>query len=194
MRGFLKIATVCAASATALAASYLPAYLTGPPPGHTGAFNEPTCHVCHFDYTLNDGVALMKLDSLPAMYEANREYRLQLRLQHPELKRGGFQLSARFEDGSPAGTFVIPDTLLLRIQSIKQLGFLSHTTEGTDQVVGDTAVWTFAWRAPASDQRVVFNAAFNVSDKDASQFGDRIFTTSFYSQAAPPRGRSVPDL
>ena len=179
MRGFLKLGVITAASATALAASFLPVSLTGPLPAHTGGFGEPTCHICHFDYPLNDGAAMMKLDSLPERYEQGREYRLQLRLQHPELKRGGFQLSARFEDGTPAGTFVLPDTMLLRVQRANNIDYLSHTMAGTDQVVGDTAVWTFVWRAPASDKRVVFHAAFNVSDQDASQFGDRIFTTAF---------------
>jgi hypothetical protein len=53
--------------------------------------------------------------------------------------------------------------------------------KGTDQVVGDTAVWSFVWVAPQDSKRVVFNLAVNVSDKDASQFGDRIFTKVFYA-------------
>lgn len=125
----------------------------------------------------------MKLDSLPSVYEPERSYQMRLRLQHPELKRGGFQLSARFEDGTQAGNFVIPDTLLLRVQRFAEVDYLSHTFAGTDQLRGDTASWSFAWRAPASDKRVVFHAAFNVSDQDASQFGDRIYTTAFYTGA-----------
>jgi hypothetical protein len=178
---------IVAASASALAATHLPVSLTGPLPAHTGGFGEPTCQACHFDYPLNETDVVVKLDSLPSMYKPQRTYRLQLRLQHPELKRGGFQMSARFEDGTPAGTFVIPDTSLLRLQRAKAVDYLSHTMKGTDQVVGDTAVWNFEWVAPATQARVLFNLALNVSDQDASQFGDRIFTKVFYSGAEPIR-------
>jgi hypothetical protein len=90
-------------------------------------------------------------------------------------------MSARFEDGRPAGSFVIPDTTLLRVQRAKLVDYLSHTMKGTDLLVGDTAVWNFEWVAPPTQGRVVFHLALNVSDQDASQFGDRIFTKVFYS-------------
>ena len=187
MHAFLKIAFVAAAGASALAASVLPLSVTGPLPGHTGGFGEPTCRLCHYDYDLNEPGAGMRLDSLPEVYEPSRRYSLTLRLQHAELKRAGFQLSARFEDGTPAGTIVIPDTTLLRIQRLRGVDYLSHNFKGTEQIVADTAVWNFVWVAPASMRRVVFNAAFNVSDDDASQFGDRIFTAAFYSGAESVR-------
>ena len=188
MRNFSKLIVIVAASAATLAATHLPFSLTGPLPAHTGGFGEPTCHACHFDYPLNEpgGVAI-HLDSLPEVFEPQHEYRLRLRVQHAELKRGGFQLSARFEDGSPAGSFVIPDTALLRVQRGKSVEYLSHTMKGTDELVGDTATWNFRWTAPANNRRVVFNVAVNVADKDASQFGDRIFTRIFYSGGEPIR-------
>jgi hypothetical protein len=185
VQNFPKLMIIVAASAAALAATRLPLSLTGPLPAHTGGFGEPTCHACHFDYALNETDLAVTLDSLPAVYEPQRTYRLQLRVQHPELKRGGFQISARFEDGTPAGSFVIPDTSLLRVQRAKSVDYVSHTMKGTDQVVGDTAVWDFEWVAPATQRRVVFNLALNVSDQDASQFGDRIFTKVLYSGGEP---------
>jgi hypothetical protein len=185
VRSFPKVIIVMAASACALAATHLPISLTGPLPAHTGGFGEPSCHACHFDYVVNEGDVRVTFDSLPANFEPERSYRLQLRVQHPELKRGGFQLSARFDDGTPAGSFVIPDTSLLRVQRAKSVDYLSHTMKGSDQLVGDTAVWNFEWVAPAASRRVVFNLAVNVADQDASQFGDRIYTRVFYSGGEP---------
>ena len=185
VRSFAKLFVALAASGCALAATHLPLSLTGPLPAHTGGFGEQTCHACHFDYPLNDPAVFVSLDSLPEVYEPERPYPLRLRLQHPELKRGGFQLSARFEDGSTAGSFVLPDTSLLRVQNDKSIDYLSHTMKGTDQVFGDTAIWRFVWRAPGATRRVVFHVALNVADQDASQFGDRIVTRVFYSGAEP---------
>ncbi|HEY0809702.1 MAG TPA: choice-of-anchor V domain-containing protein [Longimicrobiales bacterium] len=187
MQRFLKLIIIGAASAATHAATRLPFSLTGPLPAHTGGFGEPTCHACHFDYPLNEPGVAIYLDSLPEVFEPQREYRLRLRVQHAELKRGGFQLSARFEDGLPAGSFVIPDTTLLRIQRAKSVDYLSHTMKGTDELIGDTAIWSFRWVAPTDNRRVVFNLAINVSDKDASQFGDRIFTKVFYAGGEPIR-------
>jgi len=187
VQSFRKLVVIVAASAATLAATHPPFSLTGPLPAHTGGFGEPTCHACHFDYPLNEPGAAIYLDSLPEVFEPQREYRLRLRVQHAELKRGGFQLSARFEDGSPAGSLVIPDTTLLRIQRAKSIDYLSHTMKGTDELVSDMAIWRFSWVAPGTNRRVVFNVAVNVADKDASQFGDRIFTKVFYSGGEPIR-------
>lgn len=178
---FHKLLIVIAASATALAAQKLSLSSQGPLPGHTGGFGEPNCRACHYDYDLNEGPFVIRMDSLPASYEPERQYTLELLVRHASLKRGGFQLTARFEDGSPAGKLETPDTLRLRIQSLRGIDYLSHTAAGADQVQGDSVVWRFKWNAPAADKRVVFNVAVNVANQDASEFGDRIFTGSFSS-------------
>jgi hypothetical protein len=179
--GFRSFFVVIAAGASALAAQHLPASSHGPLPGHTGGFGEPTCRACHFDYDLNEGAVMLRLDSLPGAYAPEQSYRLHLVVRHPELERGGFQIAARFEDGAAAGQFEIPDTAFLRVQSLKGIDYLSHTGAGADLVKGDSAVWTFSWKAPASDRPVVFHVATNVSNRDASEFGDRIFTGVFHS-------------
>ena len=181
MPSFPKLLIVIAASATALAAQKLPFSSQGPLPGHTGGFGEPNCRACHYDYDLNEGPFVIRMDSLPASYEPERQYTLQLLVRHAALKRGGFQLTARFEDGSAAGKLGTADSTLLRIQSWRGIDYLSHTVAGADQVRGDSVVWRFTWTAPASDKRVVFNVAVNVANQDASEFGDRIFTGSFSS-------------
>ena len=187
LRGFRSLLVVVAASAAALAARQLPIHSQGPQPGHTGGFGEPDCRACHFDYPLNDGAVTIRLDALPSVYEPERTYSLQLSATHPDLERGGFQLTARFEDGTQAGRFVIPDSTLLRVQQLRGTEYLSHASAGADQVQSHDVVWRFDWVAPASDRRVVFNIAVNVANNDASEFGDRIFTRTFYSGAEPIR-------
>lgn len=181
MRSYHSLLVVIAASAGALAAKQLPNSSQGPRPGHTGAFGEPSCRSCHYDYALNEPGASIRLDALPPMYEPERAYTLALVVRHAQLKRGGFQLTARFEDGAPAGNLQLADSALLRIQRLHGVDYLSHTVAGADQVRGDSITWRFSWTAPASDRRVVFNVAVNVANQDASEFGDRIYTEAFHS-------------
>lgn len=170
---------VVAASVTALAAARLPVHQAGPQPAHTGGFGEPACNACHFDYPLNDEPrAEIELDSLPGHFQPGESYTLLLRVQHPELKRGGFQLSARFEDGRNAGAFVLSDSSLLRVRRANDVDYLSHTALSSDMVEGSAIAWRITWTAPAEAQPVIFHLAVNVANADASEFGDRIFTTS----------------
>ena len=181
MRSFRNLFVVIAASVGALAAQQMPNSSQGPRPGHTGAFGEPSCRSCHYDYELNEPGATIRLNSLPSIYEPERRYALQLVVQHAQLKRGGFQVTARFENGAPAGKLEPADTTLLRIQQLHGIDYLSHTGAGSDEVRGDSVVWQFNWVAPRSDQRVVFSTAVNVANQDASELGDRIYTRSFLS-------------
>jgi hypothetical protein len=133
------------------------------------------------DYAVNDGPVSIRLSELPQLLEPGRAYPLQLRVQHPALKRAGFQITARFEDGSQAGSWLVPDTSILRVQRSGDVAYLSHTEQGTLQVHGDTAAWEFHWQAPPANRPVTFSVAVNVSNYDASEFGDRIFTQSFFA-------------
>jgi hypothetical protein len=174
---FRNIAVVVgAASACAFAANRLAAYSAGPPPAHTAGFGEPDCRACHADYELNEPGALLRVDDLPERYQAGMIYPIRVVVRHVELKRAGFQLTARFADGTQAGRFVIPDSLLLRVQGSRGVDYLSHRLAGADQVQGDSISWRFQWVAPASAQRVFFHLAVNVANRDASEFGDRIYT------------------
>ena len=177
MPGFLKgVCIAAAAGACALAATQLAAYSSGPPPGHTAGFGEPDCTACHYDYPVNEAGVTVRLDSLPASYQPGRIYTLQLVVRHAELRRGGFQLSARLKDGQQAGTFTPADTLLLALRGKAGIDYLSHARAGADRVSGDSITWRFDWRAPEAHQAVVFNLAVNIANRDASEFGDRIFT------------------
>jgi hypothetical protein len=90
------------AGAVSLAIAVLPAraFVEDPAPGHTGGFDEPTCRACHFDQSVNDAEGSLTLDGVPQRVQPGKTYRLIVTLERPGLARGGFQLSARFADGT----------------------------------------------------------------------------------------------
>ena len=137
---------------------------------------------------MNDGPADIQLDTVSLSLDKRVVYSMHLRVQHPELKRAGFQITARFADGSQAGSWVrtAEDTVFTRVQRAGGIDYLSHTEQGTIRVRGDTAFWTLKWEPPTANQQIVFNVAVNVSNHDASEFGDRIFTRSFFRDAGEP--------
>lgn len=167
------------AGACAFAATRLPAYSAGPPVAHTGGFGEPTCRECHFDYEINEPGATVRLDSLPDTIQPGATYALRLVVRHPELKRGGFELTARTTDGEQAGTFTLPDTTRLQQRTAKGITYLMHRVAGTRRMDGDSVAWQFHWTAPATAAAVQFDVAVNVANDDDSEFGDRIYTRSF---------------
>ena len=150
------------------------AYPDAPPPAHTGGFGEPTCHRCHFDQPLGPAGAL-RLDGLPEVPEAGRRYRLTLTLGHAAMQRAGFQLAARHADGRSAGLLEPLDDRTAPLADTSGIVYLQHTEAGSHLATPDTARWAFAWTAPEVAGVVVFHAAANAANGDASEFGDVVF-------------------
>jgi hypothetical protein len=186
------------ALAAALAAPPLVlAYREGPLPAMTGGFGEETCAKCHFDNKLNDPDGSLRIDGVPETVEPGRRYGITIVVRRRGAKCAGFELSARHADGpdagKQAGTFRAPDG---RTQVVSAPGstiqYIQHTKSGADLTSPDEGRWTVDWTAPArSDGRIIFHAAANAGNDDASALGDFIYTTSRFS-AAP--GSRPPDF
>lgn len=163
-----------------------------PPPGHTGGFGEPTCQACHFDGPLNDEGGSLTLAGVPAAYEPGERYRIRIVLVQPGTTRGGVQLSARFargpREGRQAGRLrPVDGRAAVTENGEPAVSYAHHTPAGTQPVATDTVRWTLEWTAPeTAGEGVVFHAAANAADDDASPLGDRIYTTSARSE---PRAR-----
>lgn len=164
-----------------------------PPPAHTGGFGEPTCHVCHFDGTPDDGRATLALDGLPALYVPGQTYVLTLTLSHPDLRIGGFELSSRFADGVHAGTQAGSLRALdgrVDVTGPQELPvqYARHTAEGIvpDSVGATRMRWRLEWTAPAQFGAVVFHVATNVANDDASPLGDFVYTRAFEGKSRRP--------
>lgn len=152
----------------------------GPLPGHTGGFGEPTCTECHMG-SGDDGGASVVVEGLPAAWIPGTAYRLVIAVTAPELRRGGFQLAARFAaDGTQAGTLEVADgrgrTTMPEPDGVQ---YAHHLYDGTAPTAAGVARWTIVWTAPAQGTgAVAFHVAANAANDDNSEFGDRIVTAA----------------
>ena len=98
------------------------------------------------------------------------------------MKRGGFQVAARYEGsgapGKAAGTWRTLDDRAAITPGSGAIPYVHHTEAGTAPSA-DSASWTVEWTAPADAAPVVFHVAANAADGDMSQFGDYVYARGF---------------
>ena len=145
-----------------------------PPVAHTGGFGEPTCHTCHFDGSLNDGLADVSLHGIGSSYHPEQRYKIQVSLKRADMGRAGFQLSMRDIRGHQAGTFIIEDDRLA-VDTANGIQYIRHSPEGTLLVDDDSVAWRFTWQAPDSINTVLLHLSANAANGDESEFGDAIY-------------------
>ena len=182
-------------AAAAPSAAPLPeaAYLDGPPPAHAGGFGGDTCHACHFENDLDAPGGSLTLGGVPDTFDPSVTYRITVSLERPGMERAGFQLAARAgggdEAGGPAGTLEVVDgdERVQVVTASDGVTYAQHTAPGTALTGPETTSWTVEWRPPAIDAAaVVFHAAANAANDDASEFGDFIYTASAAARPASP--------
>jgi len=154
----------------------------GPYPNVTGGFGEQSCHLCHLDNRINAPGGSVTLDGIPPSFEPGRTYPITVTISREGLRRGGFEIAARFasgqQKGRQAGTWSLKDT---RVQLIpgavdKALSFVQHNLAGSRAPDRGANTWTIDWKAPsAAAAPVQFNVAANASNNDDSPLGDFIY-------------------
>lgn len=169
------------------------------PPGHTGGFGEPTCAECHAGYPVNPPDGALRLSADNNLFRPGQRLKLNLQLSDPDMRRAGFELSARYAAGAlrgqDAGGLDYPlsrDASSAKLRLIN--GKAGHTYlvhEAGGRVIRGlhSATWQIEWAAPANDRpqcAVIFDVAANASDDDESPFGDRIYTTQLALPPAQP--------
>jgi hypothetical protein len=161
----------------------------GPPPARTGGFGEMTCHECHWDNPLNEAAGALVLSGIPPTYTPGEAYTITVSVAHPEAKRAGFELSARtngrVNSGMPAGQLRATDPLT-RVVDDQGIAYISQTEEGSKAVTDHSGRWTLAWTAPSTAEPVVFHAAANAANGDASPLGDYVYSTTATSSVRRP--------
>lgn len=152
-----------------------PEHLTG---AFTGGFGEETCRSCHFDYDLNPAEGSLEISGFPQKLSAGELLEIQIKVERKELEAAGFQLSARYEDGSQAGKFVIKnDDIVFTKSMADSIQYVQHSNEGTRPYQENSKSWIVKWKVPSSIKgSVVFNVAANAANGDQSEFGDFIYT------------------
>lgn len=166
----------------AAATSGAAAFKEGPYPNVTGGFGEQSCHLCHLDNAVNDREGEVTLSGVPASYVPGERYPITVTLRREGLRRGGFEIAARFASGrnkgKQAGNWTPQDA---RVQLIpgavdKALTFVQHNLMGSRVSETGAATWTVEWTAPpAAAGPVQFNVAANASNNDDSPLGDYIY-------------------
>ncbi len=156
---------------------------TGPPPGFTGGFGEPTCAQCHEGNEVNAFGGWVRIEGLPERYQPGERYILTVVLRADETAAAGFQLAARFAQpphtGAPAGTLEPLDGRVALNTDPAGRRYAQHTEEGTTVPSSDGASWTLAWTAPAGGQdAVLVHVAANSANGDNSPLGDLIYTAA----------------
>lgn len=142
---------------------------------YTGGFGEQSCHSCHFDYDLNQPEGELEVTGIKNSYEPGQEYTIQIYVKREDMNRAGFQMTARFEDGSQAGHFEIDDELTTTPNVENNISYIQHGV-GKVEAEGGEKNWKILWKAPTDTiQLVVFNIAANAANGDASEFGDWIY-------------------
>ena len=174
-----------------MAATVAYGFASGPPAGHTGAPGEGTCIECHTG-TLNSGPGSVTITGVPDSYEPGQEFTLTVRVQHPDRRRWGFQITALDAQNRPAGTLSAINRNITKIAtgtgSLEGRRYVEHTTNGTFAGQAQGGEWDVKWTAPNADVgRVTFYAAGNAANNNNASSGDSIYTTavSTGSSAAP---------
>jgi hypothetical protein len=167
------------------------AFKEGPYPNVTGGFGEQSCHLCHLDNPINAPGGSVKLDGIPAAYAAGQAYPITVTISREGLRRGGFEIAARFasgrQKGKQAGVWKPLDT---RVQLIpgavdKVLTFVQHNLAGSRVPATGANSWTIEWTAPQGPAAPVqFNVAANASNNDDSPLGDYIYVKTARSTPA----------
>lgn len=167
------------AAALALLPVAVVAYKDGPPPNMTGGFGGETCHMCHNDDPLNAPGGSLRVTGVPEAYTPGQSYRLTVALAREGLYTAGFQMTARTAAGATAGSWRVLDE-----RASVAGAFVQHTSKGTRVPSDGENRWEVEWTAPDRGAgEIVFNAAGNASNDDASALGDFIYTVELRSTA-----------
>lgn len=154
-----------------LAATY-PEHIAGP---YTGGFGEQSCHSCHFDYDLNQPEGELSVSGIDENFKAGQEYVINIQVNRTDMNVAGFQMTARFEDGSQAGQFEIDEELTTTPHIEGSVTYIQHAVGKVDAENGEKN-WQIKWTGPnQATEPIFFHIAVNAANGDASAFGDWIY-------------------
>ena len=164
------------------------AFKEGPYPNVTGGFGEQTCHLCHLDNPINAPGGAVTLEGIPPAFAPGQTYPITVTISRQGLRRGGFEIAARFasgkQQGRQAGSWRLIDARAQLIPGAvdKALTFVQHNQTGSRAATPGSNTWTMEWIAPSAAAGAVrFNVAANASNNDDSPLGDYIYVKAVRS-------------
>jgi hypothetical protein len=178
----VRILSCLVAVLIGLGAVAVSAFKEGPYPNVTGGFGEQSCHLCHLDNPVNDPGGSVEVSGLPPAFRQGETYAVTITLTREDMRRGGFEIAARFasgrQRGRQAGAWTVRDARAQLIPGAvdKALTFVQHNLAGSRTATRGINTWTVDWTAPTSATvPVQFNVAANASNNDDSPLGDYIY-------------------
>jgi hypothetical protein len=167
------------------------AFKEGPYPNVTGGFGEQSCHLCHLDNPINAPGGSVALEGVPPSFTPGQTYPITVTISRAGLRRGGFEIAARYaggrQKGRQAGSWQLRDTRAQLIPGAvdKALVFVQHNQLGSRTATPGSNTWTIDWTAPPGPGGPVqFNVAANASNNDDSPLGDYIYVKAIRSTPA----------
>ncbi len=165
------------------------AFSTGPPIQRAGVPSDGglTCVACHRTFAPADSDPRGSVRIAAASYTPGVSQKIQVTISHPDQKRWGFQLVARYagDTTKQAGTFSTGTLVRVRCQTGHDApcadGELQYAEHNLAQVTDPGAGFTYTvdWTPPANSVGdIVFYAAGNAANGDGTLNGDRIYTTN----------------
>jgi uncharacterized protein (TIGR03437 family) len=147
------------------------------------------CTQCHRTFLPANSDPRGRIVIFAAPYSPGMTQVVRVLLEHPEGQRWGFQLTARLagDETKQAGTFAASSEVQVRCAPNGRPGpcngdleFVEHTEFGTRSGVTERTVWQLEWTPPSTDAGdVIFFAAGNAANRNNTNTGDRVYTTSF---------------
>lgn len=187
----IKLASIAVFIAIAVAAvmfgerQEVDASAFGPSASHTDAPGEDNCTSCHSSFPVNTGNGSVAITGLPHDYLPNQQIPITVRTAQPDAVIYGFQMTAINSQGQTVGTFTLPNTTPMRMQTVNGLvngqirQYVEHTVDGIIPQQFGFNSWTFTWTAPSQRAgKISFYVSGNGSNSDGDTAGDFIYTTS----------------
>jgi hypothetical protein len=146
--------------------------------GHTGAPGSPNCTYCHPGTSnTGPGSASFTLGNGISQYQPGKTYDATVMVSQPNLSKYGFVITARDNNNSSIGDFVVLDSANTRKFLDGKEKYFSHTPCGADASPKGSRQWNFKWTAPSFNAGPVkFYVSTLASNHDETTKGDDCYT------------------
>jgi uncharacterized protein (TIGR03437 family) len=158
-----------------------------PPLSFTGGFGEPNCGQCHTGTTATSGSNVMILGT-PAIYSPGSTIPIQVQITD-SAANWGFELSARFTNGSQAGRFTPNNTVSVQTGTWKGFKNIQYAAQGAAAVQsGSSYTFSVNWTAPpdSTGGEIVFDAASVSAPSDPGTAVGQAYVAEARSAAGAP--------
>lgn len=156
-----------------------------PPAALTGGFSEPTCAACHTG-PVNPPGGRVTINPPLSYIPGSAPVPIQVTIQDTGMNRWGFELSARFGNGTQAGTLESRE----QQTTVRTANGVQYALQ-TDAPVQASTTFTFTvyWTAPPDNSKgeVVFNAVGMASNNDGKVDLDHTYKVEVRSSGSPPK-------